>query len=248
MTAEPSSVSEPHGIIETAHPQIQEPLLSTNSSLRAVIFDYGEVLCQPDPAAHAQLLALTGLDRATFERHYWRDRHNYDLGRHDGPSFWRQFSQDSGLSFTPEQTDALIEADVVLWTRLLDPRMLAWIESLQKAGIRTAILSNMVGEVLSRMRRDFAWLDQFTQLTWSCELGIAKPDPAIYLHTCEKLGVRPEEALFLDDKPVNVQAAQQVGLHALHFRSVDQLRADLAAHHLLQDLPQPGEDPVPARA
>ncbi len=221
--------------------------MSTNSSLRAIIFDYGEVLCQPDPAAHAQLLALTGLDRATFERHYWRDRHNYDLGRHDGPSFWRQFAQDAGLSFTPEQTDALIETDVVLWTRLLDSRMLAWIESLQKAGIRTAILSNMVGEVLRRMRRDFSWLDQFTQLTWSCELGIAKPDPAIYLHTCEKLGVRPEEALFLDDKPVNVQAAQQVGLHALHFRSIDQLRADLAAHHRLQGLPQPGLDPVPAR-
>ncbi len=150
----------------------------------------------------------------------------------------------AGLTFTPEQIDALIEADVTLWTRLLDPRMLAWIESLQNAGLRTAILSNMVGEVLGRMRRDFSWLGGFTQLTWSCELGIAKPDPAIYLHTCEKLGVRPEEALFLDDKPVNVHAAEQVGLHALHFRSVDQLRADLAAHHLLQSLPQPGEDPV----
>lgn len=221
--------------------------MSTNSPLRAVIFDYGEVLCQPDPEAHRRLLALTGLDRETFERHYWRDRHNYDLGRHDGPSFWRQFAQDAGLTLSPDQIDALIEADVVLWTRLLDPRMIAWLEALQGAGVRTAILSNMVGEVLGRMRRDFPWLDGFTHLTWSCELGIAKPDPAIYLHTCEHLGVRPEEALFIDDKPVNVHAAEQVGLHALHFRSVDQLRADLAARGLLQGLPQPGEDPVPAR-
>jgi putative hydrolase of the HAD superfamily len=220
--------------------------LPNSSSLRAVIFDYGEVLCQPDPAAHRELIALTGLDRDTFERHYWRDRHSYDLGRHDGPSFWRQFAQDAGLSFTPEQIDALVESDVLLWTRLLDPRMLAWVASLQKAGLRTAILSNMVTEVLGRMRRDFLWLDGFTQLTWSCELGIAKPDPAIYLHTCEKLGVRPEEALFLDDKPVNIHAAEQVGLHALHFRSVDHLRADLAARNLLQDLPQPGEDPLHA--
>lgn len=219
--------------------------MSTISPLRAVIFDYGEVLCQPDPAAHRELIALIGLDRDTFERHYWRDRHNYDLGRHDGPSFWRQFAQDAGLSFSPEQIDALIEADVTLWTRLLDRPMLAWIESLQNAGFRTAILSNMVAEVLRRMRRDFPWLGGFTQLTWSCELGIAKPDPAIYLHTCEKLDVRPEEALFIDDKPVNIRAAEQVGLHALHFRSVDQLRADLAAHPLLQGLPQPGEEAVP---
>ncbi|MGA8162555.1 MAG: HAD family phosphatase [Acidobacteriaceae bacterium] len=219
--------------------------MSTNSSVRAVIFDYGEVLCQPDPAAHRELITLTGLDRDTFERHYWRDRHNYDLGRHDGPSFWRQFAGDAGLSFALEQVAALIEADVVLWTSLLDARMLAWIESLQNAGIRTAILSNMVAEVLGRMRRDFVWLRGFTHLTWSCELGIAKPDPAIYLHTCEHLGVRPEEALFIDDKPVNVHAAEQVGLHALHFRSVEALRTDLAARHLLQGLPQPGEDPVP---
>lgn len=218
--------------------------MPTTSPVRAIIFDYGEVLCQPDPAAHRELVALTGLDRETFERHYWRDRHSYDLGLHDGPSFWRQFAQDAGLSFTPEQIEALIEADVALWTRLLDQRMIAWIEALQGAGFRTAILSNMVGEVLRRMRRDFPWLRGFNQLTWSCELGIAKPDPAIYLHTCEKLGVRPEEALFLDDKPVNTRAAEQVGLHALHFRSVAQLRADLAAHHLLQNLPQPGEDPV----
>lgn len=218
--------------------------MPNSSPLRAVIFDYGEVLCQPDPEAHRELLALTGLDRATFEPHYWRDRHNYDLGRHNGPSFWRQFAQDAGITLTPEQIRDLIEADVALWTRLLDARMLAWIEALQNAGLRTAILSNMVGEVLGRMRRDFDWLSGFTQLTWSCELGIAKPDPAIYLHTCEKLGVRPEEALFLDDKPVNVHAAEQVGLHALHFRSVDQLRADLAERHLLQGLPQPGEESV----
>lgn len=218
--------------------------MSTNFPIRAVILDYGEVLCQPDPAAHRQLLALTGLDRDTFERHYWRDRHSYDLGLHDGPSFWHQFARDAGLTFTPELIENLIEADVVLWTRLLDQRMLAWVQALQGAGFRTAILSNMVPEVLRRMRRDFTWLRGFSQLTWSCELGIAKPDPAIYLHTCEKLGVRPEEALFLDDKLVNTRAAEQVGLHVLHFRTVEQLRGELAAHHLLQHLPQPGEDPI----
>lgn len=219
--------------------------MPTNSSLRAVIFDYGEVLCHPYPAAHGELLALTGLDHDTFERHYWRDRHSYDLGLHDGPSFWRQFAGDAGLTFTTEQIQSLIEADVALWTRLVDQRMLAWVKVLQDTGFRTAILSNMGAEVLARMRRDFAWLRGFTHLTWSCELGIAKPDPAIYIHTCEKIGVRPEEALFLDDKLINTRAAEQVGLHALHFQSVEQLRADLAAHPLLHLLPQPGGDPVP---
>jgi len=94
-------------------------------------------------------------------------------------------------------------------------------------------------EVLRTLRQEFAWLAEFDQLTWSCELGIAKPDPAIYRLTCDRLGVLPEEALFLDDKPENVQAAEQLGLHALQFRSVDDLRSRLAAQPDFQNLPEP---------
>ena len=117
--------------------------------------------------------------------------------------------------------------------------MLAWAKSLQRAGLLTAILSNMGPEVLRTMRQEFAWLADFNQLTWSCELGIAKPDPAIYHLTCDKLGVLPGDALFLDDKIENVRAAEQLGLQALQFRSVEQLRGDLAERNLLGQLPAP---------
>jgi len=207
-------------------------------SLRAVIFDYGEVLCIRDRAAHQRLLSLTGLDCDTFERLYWRDRHGYDLGRVDGRGYWANFARDAGLTWTAQKIDALIETDVVMWTSINEP-MLAWAQSLQESGLLTAILSNMGPEVLGTMRREFAWLAGFNQLTWSCELGIAKPDPAIYNLTCDKLGVRPGEALFLDDKRENVQAAQQLGLEALQFSSIDQLQRDLASSASFRDLPAP---------
>ena len=206
--------------------------------MRAVIFDYGEVLCSQDRAAHQRLLALTGLDPDAFERLYWRDRRNYDLGLMDGRGYWAKFARDAGLSFTPAQIDDLIETDVVMWTSVSEP-MLAWAQSLQRAGLLTAILSNMGPEVLRTMRQEFAWLADFNQLTWSCELGIAKPDPAIYTLTCDKLGVAPADALFLDDKIENVRAAEQLGLQALQFRSIAQLRTDLAARNLLDKLPEP---------
>ena len=219
-------------------------------SIRAVIFDYGQVLCYRDPAAHQRLLELTGLDNDAFERLYWRDRHDYDLGRMDGQDYWIRFARDAHRSFTPEQIGALIENDVVMWTSVNEP-MLAWATALQQAGLLTAILSNMGPEVLRTMRQDFAWLAGFSQLTWSCELGIAKPDPAIYAFTCTELDVEPAEAVFIDDNPVNIRAADAFGLHALLFRTVPELRRDLAARNLLQDLPQlssePGEDiPRPA--
>ena len=207
-------------------------------AIRAVIFDYGQVLCTQNPAAHQRLCQITGLDAAAFDRLYWRDRHAYDLGLFDGHGYWTKFARDSGLDFTPEQIDALIETDVLMWTSINQP-MLAWATALQQTGLLTAILSNMGPEVLATMRQEFAWLTDFSQLTWSCELGIAKPDPAIYQLTCDKLGVLPGEALFLDDKIENIRAAEQLGLQAIQFRSVDQLRSELGARNFLHRLPQP---------
>lgn len=215
-------------------------------SIQAVIFDYGMVLCQQDPARHADLIRITGLDRPTFETHYWRDRHSYDLGLFDGIGFWQRFAHHAGLAFTPEQLQALVENDTLMWSRLTPP-MLAWVAALQRAGLRTAILSNMVPDLLRHMlvSPDFAWLAGFNHLTWSCDLGIGKPDPAIYTHTCEKLQVRPEQSLFIDDKPENIAAAEALNIQAVLFTDAAQLRRDLQARNLLQDFPQPGEgEPV----
>jgi putative hydrolase of the HAD superfamily len=216
-------------------------------SIQAVIFDYGMVLCSQDPDRHADLIRITGLDRPTFESHYWHDRHSYDLGLFDGLGFWQRFAQRTGLALSPEQFQALVENDTLMWSRLNRP-MLAWVAALQRAGLRTAILSNMVSDLLRHMRTspDFDWLAGFTHLTWSCDLGIGKPDPAIYLHTCEKLQVRPEHSLFIDDKPENIAAAEALGIRSILFTDAAQLRRDLHSRNLLQDFPQPGESaPVP---
>ncbi|HEX4005058.1 MAG TPA: HAD family phosphatase [Acidobacteriaceae bacterium] len=215
-------------------------------SIQAVIFDYGEVLCHADQNAYQDLLTLTGLDQPTFESIYWRDRHQYDLGLFDGVGFWQRFGAHTGRTFTPAEIDALIEADVRMWTST-DPVMLSWVASLQRAGLRTAILSNMVPEVLHTMLQspDFAWLRGFTQLTWSCELHIAKPNPAIYQHTSESLAISPAETLFLDDKPVNIRGAQATGMQALLFTTPEQLRDDLKERGWLLHLPQPGRASKP---
>lgn len=208
-------------------------------SIRAVIFDYGQVLCIQQPAAHRRLLEIAGLDAATFDRLYWRDRHDYDLGLFDGRGYWAKFAHDAGLHFTPGQIDDLIETDVLMWTSINEP-MLVWATALQQAGLLTAILSNMGPEVLRTMRQEFGWLNNFSQLTWSCELAIAKPDPAIYSFTCTELAVEPQEAIFIDDNGNNIEAAQKFGLHAVQFHTVEQLRQELTARSLLQNLPHPG--------
>jgi putative hydrolase of the HAD superfamily len=68
---------------------------------------------------------------------------------------------------------------------------------------------------------------------------MVKPDPAIYRYTLVKLGTQPEETLFLDDKPVNVEAAREVGMRALEFSTVERMRDDLIAARLDDVLPLP---------
>lgn len=206
--------------------------------IRAVIFDYGMVLSNPaDPDAHARLVAISGLPAEALDHAYWRHRHEYDLGL-TGHQFWTRVADDNGVTFTPHQIEHLIETDILMWTSV-NEEMLAWVIALQNAGLRTAILSNMTSEIMTYMLQELAWLSHFHHLTWSCELGIAKPDSAIYLHTCEKLGVAPDEALFLDDKPENVAAARATGLHALQFSNVDQLRRDLESSGFARYVPVP---------
>ena len=204
-------------------------------AIRAVIFDYGMVLSQPqEPSALNNLLAITGLDRETFDSHYWTHRHAYDMGELNGPAYWKKFASDTSIELTATDIERLIENDVLMWCTINEP-MLKWAKSLAESGLRIGILSNMGEDTLAYMRQEFSWLGDFDHRTLSCELGIAKPDPAIYTYTCEKLGVAPAEALFLDDKAENIRAAEEVGLNGIQFRDIDQLQRDLELRRLLAE-------------
>lgn len=208
-------------------------------ALRAVVFDFGMVLTDvPDPTAHAELMRITGLPLDRFEQLYWADRHAYDEGKLTGLGFWQKLCVDGGLHLSPAQIEELDRWDARMWTTQ-NPAMLKWHEQLKQRGLRTAILSNMGDSVHASIEREFKWLERFDVLLWSYQLGIAKPDPAIYHYVLEKLGTRPEETLFLDDKPINIEAAHAVGMQGIVFSTVKQLRADLIAQGLDRELPLP---------
>ena len=208
-------------------------------ALRSVVFDYGMVLSgQQDPEAHAALQRITGLSLERFESQYWANRHAYDEGKLTGLAFWRKFLEDAALDLPAGTAEELNRWDARMWTTQ-NAAMLAWQLKLKQRGVLTAILSNMGDNVLENMEREFDWLPRFDVLIWSFQLRIAKPDPAIYLHVLKELGTRPKETLFLDDRLVNVEAAQALGMVAIQFSTVDRLRGDLIAAGLDRELPLP---------
>ena len=198
-------------------------------ALRAIIFDYGMVLTGPqDPESHAALLRITGLPLDRFETLYWADRHAYDEGKLTGLAFWQKFAREAGLHLSPATIDELNHLDARMWTTQ-NPAMVAWQQQIKQHGLLTAILSNMGDNVLANLQREFLWIHNFDVLVWSFQHLMAKPDPAIYRLVLEKLNVQPGEALFLDDKLVNIKAAQALGMHAIQFSTVDRLRSELIA-------------------
>ncbi len=161
--------------------------------LQAVIFDYGEVLSgPPDPGAHSKLLEISGVAEEPFEKSYWVHRLDYDADILNEQTFWHTIAHECEARFSARAGDAADRA------RRLDvderePRDAGLIPKIKEAGFKLGILSNMRAGVLRYMLPRFPWLAQFDHLTWSCELGLVKPDSAIYLHTVRKLGVAPDQ-------------------------------------------------------
>jgi len=105
--------------------------------------------------------------------------------------------------------------------------MVDWLRQLGRGGIKTALLSNIHPKMIAYVKENFDWLELFDFTTFSAEVRLIKPDHAIYEHTLRGLGVKAEDALFVDDREINVRAAREVGINAVRFQSVGQLREDL---------------------
>ncbi|MBI5349615.1 MAG: HAD-IA family hydrolase [Chloroflexi bacterium] len=92
-----------------------------------------------------------------------------------------------------------------------------WIISLRPR-YRTAILSNAWGGARKFLASQAKVMAAFEQVIISAEEGVRKPQGEIYQRAVQRLGVVPRESVFVDDVLENVEAAQRVGLEAIHFR------------------------------
>jgi putative hydrolase of the HAD superfamily len=202
--------------------------------IRAAVLDYGNVLSlEQEGESVRRLEGLTGAEAAVFAAAYWRHRPGYDRGALTGEEYWRRVGEELGVELPSERIAELVREDAVSWIGL-NERMMCWLHALIDADIPTAILSNMARDTWELARPSFAAVGC---LTLSFEVGAVKPEPEIYLHCLSRLGVDPAEALFVDDRRENVEAAQALGMDALVFAGEDELAAELERRGLDWPLP-----------
>lgn len=188
------------------------------TGVRAVVFDLNGVLTLPPSTVAERLLRrLAGLDEDTFEQLYWHHRSAYDRDELDSSGYWRRIGRDAGLRYDTERVGALVRMDAATWAKPNRPMVDTLIE-LDTAGIRTAILSNTPRDIWTYVSAKHPWTRVADVRTLSFEIGLAKPDPAVFGICLERLGAAPEETLFVDDREENVDAARRLGIRTDHYR------------------------------
>ena len=195
--------------------------------VKAVIFDYGEVLCHaPTPTEIERLAGFFGITVDQLATLWERNRGLYDRGDLRPEIYWSMLAQDAAVEITPSHIEQICELDLTMWSNI-NAAMVKWAQELRSSGMKVGLLSNMHPQMVTHCRKQCPWLESFDFLTFSGEVRMIKPDPAIYEHTLLGLGVTASEALFLDDREVNIRAAEGLGINAFRFRSMAQLRSDL---------------------
>jgi len=198
----------------------------------AVVFDVGNVLYGWDPDSF--LRAQIADDEARL-----RFIEDIDLwGWHDSLDGGRPFDEAAAdLSEKFPDYAALISAWGDRFGETISdpvPGVHAIVEELDAKGVPLFAITNFSADFWRPfVERESAFFGRFRDIVVSGEEKMLKPDPAIYYLALDRFGLKPRDALFVDDREINVEGALAVGMQAHLFTGADDLRRRLEADGLL---------------
>jgi putative hydrolase of the HAD superfamily len=143
--------------------------LSQKRSVRAVVFDYGNVLCLEQTPEDLKGMALVcGILHERFSELYWKLRPPYDRGDIDGPAYWTGVVGQQELGLSRDQIATLIKLDSESITRP-NQDAVQWAELLHHERFPLTLLSNMPLELSRHVTKSFPGLSTFEYLIYSCD-------------------------------------------------------------------------------
>jgi glucose-1-phosphatase len=194
------------------------------NKIDAVVFDLGNVLLRFDETiARDRFAARTGKTAGEIEAYFHSTPHTAHLvlGKITGQQFYRTVAKD--LAFEGDYSEF-----AAIWSEIFTPiePMLELAASLASR-LPRIILSNTNAIHMSYVREHFPVIQGFDDLILSHEVGLLKPDRAIYELTLRRSRLEAGRTVFIDDLEANVAGARRAGMQALHFENVDRLRQEL---------------------
>jgi epoxide hydrolase-like predicted phosphatase len=193
--------------------------------IQAVVWDLGGVLVRtadrgPRRAWEGRLgLERDSLDALVFDSEVSRQAAVGNAGVQD---IWDDLARRLGL--TPDQIDQLRQD---FWRGdQLDTRLVDRIRQL-RTNYKTGLITNAFESIRQSIEHEWHLDEVFDAILISAEIGLAKPDPAIFRMLLDRWGMEPGAAVFIDDFAENTSAAGELGMQTIHFRGPDQALAEL---------------------
>jgi epoxide hydrolase-like predicted phosphatase len=197
--------------------------------IEAVIFDLGGVLVRTEfPEVRHELARKLGLEPRALERTVWggEDWELAQVGTITYEEYWQRVAAALGLSTPEELSD--FRREYFSGDRV-DRELVHLIERLRKQ-YKIGLLSNAPDKLEIWLENDWGIRGLFDAIVYSAQVGVAKPDPAMFHLILDRLGLSPSEALFIDDFPRNVEAALALGMKAIRFTGTDALLDELSRY------------------
>lgn len=192
-------------------------------TIEAVIFDWGGVLIDdPRPGLLRYCANAFGVSQEVYTPIHDLFLDEFGKGLISENEFWQGISRKLGKPAS--KVPSLWSAAFRLACKPR-PEVFALVSALHAKDYKTALLSNTELPAVE-IFHEFGY-DTFDALVFSCEQAVAKPEPRIYEITLEKLDSKPGRSVFVDDRPDYVDGARAVGLHAILFAGLGQLKRDL---------------------
>ncbi|AMM21224.1 hypothetical protein AX769_15125 [Frondihabitans sp. PAMC 28766] len=207
---------------------MSEPLARRPLSIpgRTVVFDYGEVISRtPAPEYRRVIEELAGVESAALWASYEKHRDALDEGSQSVVDYWGAIAADTGATWPISRVHELWAADFPAWLRP-EPGTIDVIADLKAGGTRLAVLSNAGFDYGAPLRYSPVG-SLFDDVFVSAELHDLKPSETIYRHVLTELGITPEEMVFIDNKRINVEGAEALGIVGHVFTSPPELRVFL---------------------
>lgn len=193
----------------------------------AIVSDVGGVLhTRAEQSIFLDVLRTLDIAPDVFKRVWPPLARAFASGSIDERIFWSQLFHQADVKRPLPQESLWLRA----FARIFQPHteVLSFIQAAQHAGYRTAALANMIPPHVEFLRMHGVF-EPFDTLIFSYEVGLIKPDPAMFKLAFDRLGVQARDAVFIDDQSSNVDAALQLGMRGIVFHDAVQLIQDMEA-------------------
>lgn len=192
--------------------------------IKAVIFDVGGVInYEVSLKIHKAIAKKIGLSLEEERAIARRVIHKFQVNRISENDFWKKLADKLNSDVGEIKQVWLKTFERNVRTR---KNMIKLALDLKGRGYKIAILSNVIKTHADHISSKNIY-QMFSPVVLSFEVGMDKPHKNIYLYTAKQLGLKPEECVFIDDREHNARIARKVGMHAIVFKNIKQLKKEL---------------------